>query len=169
MNRWHLLTPALIGALGLVIFGDEPGAKTEVVAAAPARTSSRAPAADPAGSAPVSLPRLVDRQSLFAVTGTRGRGSDLFAGRDWTPPPPASAQAEAAASEAPPFPFEYIGKKREAGAWSVFLAKDESTFVLKEDEVAEGAFKVVRIAPPELTVLYLPMNHTYKVSIGEAE
>ncbi|MEK8031540.1 hypothetical protein AACH06_11995 [Ideonella sp. DXS29W] len=160
----------MIGALGLVIFSDEPGAKTEVVAAAPARTSSRLPAADrPGTTAAVTLPRLLDRQSLFAAAGKRGAGSDLFAGRDWTPPPPAAAESEAAAPEAPPFPFEYIGKKREAGAWTVFLAKDESTFVLKEDEVAEQAFKVVKIAPPELTVLYLPMNHTYKISIGEAE
>jgi len=110
----------------------------------------------------------MDRKSLFPISNTPGVGSDLFAGRDWSPPPSAPA-AEASAPAEPTFPFEYIGKKREAGAWEVFLAKDESTFVLKEGQVAEQAYQVVRIAPPDLTMVYLPMNHTYTISIGEAE
>ncbi|WP_374565604.1 hypothetical protein [Ideonella sp.] len=167
MNRWHLLAPAFLGALALAVFGDKPGAEPEVVAAVPARSSHALPAA-PAASAPVVLGRLLDRKALFAASRAAGARSDLFAGHDWTPPAPAAATVDAG-PEAPAFPFEYIGKKREAGAWEVFLAKDESTFVLKEGQVAEQSYQVVSIAPPEMTVVYLPMNHTYKISIGEAE
>lgn len=167
MNRWYLLAPAFLGALALVLFSETPGAKTEVVSAVRGH-SSPATVAHSASGVAASLPRLMDRKSLFPVPNTPRVGGDLFAGRDWSPPPSAPA-AEASAPTAPPFPFEYIGKKREAGAWEVFLAKDESTFVLKEGQVAEQAYQVVRIAPPDLTVVYLPMNHTYTVAIGEAE
>jgi hypothetical protein len=168
MNRWYILAPAFLSALALVLFSDAPGATAEVVAAVQG-PASPAPAVRQAGSAPaVSLPRLLDRQSLFPASSTPDVRSDLFAGRDWSPPP-APAESAASEPEAPAFPFEYIGKKREAGAWEVFLAKDESTFVLKEGQVAEQVYQVVRIAPPNLTMVYLPMNHTYTVPIGEAE
>jgi hypothetical protein len=87
MNRWYILAPAFLSALALVLFSDAPGATAEVVSAVQG-PASPAPAVRQAGSAPaVSLPRLLDRQSLFPASSTPDVRSDLFAGRDWSPLP----------------------------------------------------------------------------------
>jgi hypothetical protein len=171
MNRWHVLIPALMASLALLVFGEQPVVSTEVVSAVPSRGALPAVEFGAVGKTDpdAALPRLLDRSSLYPPGKADSTRHDLFAGHTWAA---ATAQVDGgppAAIEAPSFPFTVLGKKLESGTWEVFLAKEEATMVLKEGQIAEQAYQVVKIAPPTMTVVYLPMNHTYSVSIGEAE
>ena len=68
---------------------------------------------------------------------------------------------------APPLPYAFIGKKHEADSWEVYLTRGEMTFVAREGEVLEGAYRVDKIQPPTLTVTYLPLGEVQTLAIGD--
>jgi hypothetical protein len=67
---------------------------------------------------------------------------------------------------APPLPFNYFGKAVQDGAWEVYLARGDKTYVVRNSTVIDGAYRVDRIAPPLLTVTYLPLNQVQQINIG---
>jgi hypothetical protein len=79
------------------------------------------------------------------------------------------APLPAPAPAAPVLPFTYIGKKLEAGVWEVFLARGEQSFVVREGAVIENTYRIDKIAPPNLSLTYLPLGHTQNLSIGASE
>ena len=173
---------ALAGAAGLVLFGDStPGADiVEPVArrgAGPAASPSAATAtrSNAGGKPVVAIARLVPRAQLVGDGGdvTFGAGEGVFLGQNWNPPPPAPTAAERAAANAPPpppvappLPFNYFGKAVQDGAWEVYLARGDKTYVVRNSTVIDGAYRIDRIAPPLLTVTYLPLNQVQQINIG---
>lgn len=86
---------------------------------------------------------------------------DLFAARRWTPEPsPMATQRPAAPAPPvlPPLPYTFIGKKLQDGRWEVYVTRGEQSLVLREGEVVDGQWRVDRIAPPQLSLTYLPLG-----------
>jgi hypothetical protein len=174
--RHALLALALTGAGLLAAFGDRTpdGAIAEPVerhAAAVVRTPAPAPApAAPAAKAPDApagqpILALVPRDTLIgdsdAAFGQGQNGAGPFAHQDWTPPPPPPPPT------APPLPFTFIGKSVGDGAWEVYLARGDRTYVVREKgAVIDGTYRVESIAPPVLTLTYLPLNQVQQLNIG---
>jgi len=186
--RHAILGLAFAGAALLAAFGDRTpdGAIAEPVerpaAAALVRTSVPAPvpvrsAAAKSGDAPAGQPilALVPRDVLIgdgdAAFGQGQNGAGPFAHQDWTPPPPPPPPPQPAPPPppptAPPLPFTFIGKSVGDGAWEVYLARGDRTYVVREKgAVIDGTYRVESIAPPVLTLTYLPLNQVQQLNIG---
>jgi hypothetical protein len=185
--RHILMGAALAGAAALVVFGDKSPSNTvaEAVdrrparapsAAAPATTVMAAPPSAAARPGETSILRLVPREELI---GDAGEGSfkskdGVFGGQSWNPPPPPPTAAELHPAPpppptAPPLPFQYLGKAAADGQWEVYLGRGEQTFVVHKGEQIEGVYRVDAIAPPTLTLTYLPMNQVQQLNIGVIE
>jgi len=188
--RHILLGVALAGAAALVLFGDKTPGNTVAEAvdrkparAVPAAASATAAAITPAAPAAaaarpgeVSILRLVPREELI---GDAGEGSfkskdGVFGGQSWNPPPPPPTAAELnppppPPPTAPPLPFQYLGKAAADGRWEVYLGRGEQTFVVHKGEQIDGTYRVDAIAPPTMTMTYLPMNQVQQLNIGVIE
>lgn len=182
MNPRHLaMGAALLVAAGLALFGDKtpdtgvaeaverkPARVTAAAAAAPAPSAQDKTAAK---AAPAIL-RLVPRATLIGQDDEAlGGSADVFGRRDWTPPPPPQAAQSVAPAPppppmAPPLPFTYLGKAAEGGRWEVFLAMGDKTYVVRDKMVIDGTYRVDAIAPPNLTLTYLPLNQVQQLNIG---
>jgi hypothetical protein len=190
--RHAILALALVGAGLLVAFGDrtpaggiaEP-AERPAARAVLARPPAPTPASAPTASTPVAPAKtadaapaqpvlaLVPRDVLIgdgdAAFGQGGAGP--FAHQDWTPPPPPPPPPQPAPPPppptAPPLPFTFIGKSVGNGAWEVYLARGDRTYVVREKGmVIDGTYRVESIAPPILTLTYLPLNQIQQLNIG---
>jgi hypothetical protein len=152
---------ALHGAVGAPV-GRVETAKPAAPATVPVAAPTGAPAPEPEIAA--LLPR-----------GQAGQASDLFPPQDWRAPPsvPAAAAPRRAAPSAPPvpvappLPFTVLGKKLEDGRWEVFLATRERTYVVRESDTIERAYRVESIAPPALVLTYLPLGERQTLAIGD--
>jgi hypothetical protein len=183
--RHILMGVALLGAAALVLFGDKAPNDTvaEAVERRPARTpaASEPPAAKSANAgkaAPgeVSILRLVPREELIGEVGEGSFKSKdgVFGGQNWNPPPPPPTAAELKPPPpppptAPPLPFQFLGKAAADGQWEVYLGRGEQTFVVKKGMQIDGMYRVDAIAPPTLTITYLPMNQVQQLNIGVIE
>jgi hypothetical protein len=188
--RHAILVLALVGAGLLAAFGDrtpaggiaEPAgraAERPAARAVPARVPAPA-AATPVVSATTAaaasaqpvlalLPRDVLIGDGDAAFGQGGTGP--FAHQDWTPPPPPPPPPQPAPPPPPPtapsLPFTFIGKSVGNGTWEVYLARGDRTYVVREKgAVIDGTYRVESIAPPVLTLTYLPLNQIQQLNIG---
>ncbi|VXB19737.1 hypothetical protein [Massilia sp. 9I] len=170
---------ALVVAAALVVFGDntpedvvaEPVERAAApVAVAPARTDSASAAKEKDKA--VAILRLVPREVLIGDSDDRFNqgGNGVFARQDWTPPPPPPPPAQPAPPppppSAPPLPFTFIGKSLQDGAWEIYLARGERTYLVRDDTVIDGTYRVDAIKPPVLTLTYLPLNQVQQLNIG---
>ena len=176
---------ALAGAAGLLVFGDntpstdiaEPVARADQTAGA--RTAAAAPTGSAGkdagdgkgGAAEPTILRLTPRAALVGDAGDASfaAGEGLFAGQNWNPPPPPPPPASNTPPPppmAPPVPFNYFGKAVADGQWEVYLARGDKTYVVRAKTVIDGAYRVERIAPPLMTVTYLPLNQVQQINIG---
>jgi hypothetical protein len=190
MKPRHLvLGAALAGAALLAIFGDRSpdGEIAEAVERAPgprpapslsaatadasatAAAVERAPASAGAGAARTAILALVPRATLIGDGDARFRQGEhgVFARHDWTPPPPPPQPAPPPPPpSAPPLPFTFIGKSLADGAWEIYLARGDRTYVVRDKTVIDGTYRVDAIAPPVLTLTYLPLNQVQQLNIG---
>jgi hypothetical protein len=180
--RHLMLGAALAGAALLAIFGDR-SPDSEVAEAVERAPGVRAPAPAPmpvsaavasarAASEPAGGPRilaLLPREALIGDSDEQFRQGDnpVFGHQDWTPPPPPPPPpAPAPPPSAPPLPFTFIGKSVADGAWEVYLARGDRTYVVRDQTVIDGTYRVDAIAPPVLTLTYLPLNQVQQLNIG---
>ena len=156
--RHILMGAALAIAAGLAAFGDKMPQEDVAEAVERPAQAARTPAAQrtsAALAASATILRLQPRADLIGDVG--GSGDDLFGSQDWTPPPPPMA---------PPLPFTFIGKSLQDGKWEVYLATGERTHIAVEGGTLDGAWRVERIAPPMMTLTYLPLNQVQQLNIG---
>ncbi|MGJ7917497.1 hypothetical protein ACI48D_18725 [Massilia sp. LXY-6] len=184
MKPRHLvLGAALTGAALLAVFGDRSpdGEVAEAVERAP---GPRPPPPAPAAAAPAptavtastgtgagrtTILALVPRETLIGDSDGNFRQGEhsVFGRQDWTPPPPPPAPAPPPPPpSAPPLPFTFIGKSLADGAWEVYLARGDRTYVVRDQAVIDGIYRVDAIAPPMLTLTYLPLNKVQQLNIG---
>jgi len=171
-QRWWLWLPLLAVAFWLAIFGDKAPAGAEI--SQPTRPRAAAPAvADAVAGTPTepTVVALLGRDALYPRSSPDADSSkprDPFSSRSWAPPPtPAAAPVAAPAPTAPPLPYAFIGKKFESGQWEVFLSRGEQSFVARPGQTLEGSYRVERIAPPSLTLTYLPLGQEQTLAIGD--
>ena len=69
---------------------------------------------------------------------------------------------------APPLPYKFAGKAHDGSGWKVFLARGENTYIVHAAMTLEGSYRVESIAPPVMTLTYLPLNQTQTLDIGPA-
>lgn len=177
--RHWVLAAALAVAAGLAAFGDKtPGTDVaEPAARAPANAHARERQVESPqkGSAPVIL-RLVPRDELIGEKEDRFKNGEagLFGPQNWTPPPPPPSSPPPSLAppppppppSAPPLPFTFIGKSVSASGWEVYLASGARTYLVREKSVIDGLYRVDSIAPPTLTLTYLPLNQVQQLNIG---
>jgi hypothetical protein len=188
MNKRVLALLAVALAIGVLLLVDRPQPDSGVVepveraARAPAAAAAVAPLTESAavrpavggkaGSAEPAILRLVPRAELVGGDDEAIGGDAVFGMQNWNPPQPAPpAQANVAPPPppppmAPPLPFTYLGKANEAGRWEVYLSQGEKTYVVKAKETIDGVYRVDAIAPPTLTLTYLPLNQVQTLNIG---
>lgn len=174
---------ALLAAGALVAFGDSTPESEVAEAVERAPAAAGAPVVTAAAPLPRSEPgagqrgepailRLAPRATLIGDDDEALGGSgDVFGRRDWNPPPPPQpAQAAAAPAppppSAPPLPFTYLGKAAAEGRWEVFLSRGDKTYIVRNQMVIDGMYRVDAIAPPNLTLTYLPLNQVQQLNIG---
>lgn len=171
--RRMVFAGGLISAALIAVFGDRssPGEVVLATRAGPAPASMRLPASaqsttsdvsNHVGVAPLGVLMLQDRTLPTAHTIEKPDAAP-FAVLSWAPPPPAPATPEK--PSAPPLPFTYLGKELEGDQWRIFLARENEVLIVKADDVIGGTYRIEKIAPPTVTVLYLPLNQTQQLSI----
>jgi len=177
MKPRHLaLGAALLIAAAFAIFGDKSPAG-DVVEAAPRNANKAATPATPARAvtattagksvADATVIALVPRERLMEQGAATG---SAFAVQNWTPPPPPPPKAPPPPPPvAPPLPFVYLGKALEHGAWDVFLARGNETLIVRKQMVIDGVYRVDAIAPPSMTLTYLPLKQVQQINIGVPE
>jgi len=181
MKPRHLLMgAALVGAAALVLFGDRTPSATvaEAVERKPARSAPDAGTVAVAKTTPAgpgAILRLVPRDELIGAVGEGSFKSKdgVFGGQSWNPPPPPpppeSRNQAPPPPTAPPLPFQFLGKAAADGQWEVYLGRGEQTFVVRKGTQIDGVYRVDNIAPPTLTMTYLPMNQVQQLHIGVIE
>lgn len=166
--RHVVLALGLAGSLALLGFGDSGAPFAPATVPMPGRAAPHA-----AHASPQQLPwvmRVLPRDELVGDVGVANDGA--FRRQSWNPPPrdeETQAPVEAPPPEAPALPFRYIGKALGAGGWEVYLAEGDAVHVARPDDVIGGAYRVTRIAPPSMTLLYLPLNLEQAIDIGASE
>jgi hypothetical protein len=109
------------------------------------------------------------------IGSTVGPVEALFGSHSWTPPPPPPPPAPRVVAApppkptAPPLPFTYIGKKLENGNWEAYLARGTETYIVHNKTVIDDTYRAELIAPPSLTITYLPLKQVQTLTIGDAE
>lgn len=174
MKPRHLvLGLALAATVALVVMGErapQDGVSQPVVrAAAPVRAGAPASVARKATPEQI-IARLVPRAELVGEPGeTFGEAGPMFLTQDWNPPPPKAPSAPPPPPpppSAPPLPFTFVGKAVQDGKWEVFLAQGEKTHIARANMVIDGIYRVDAIAPPVLTLTYLPLKQVQQLNIG---
>ncbi|AOE87544.1 secretion system X translation initiation factor [Pseudomonas sp. TCU-HL1] len=100
--------------------------------------------------------------------------ADLFASQSWyvaPPPPPAMAAAPPpppVRPTAPPLPFTFIGKLDDRQQLQVFLLRGEQVLVVREGDLIDKTYKVKRIDPERMTLVYLPLDIAQTLAVGSA-
>lgn len=182
MKPLHLVMGgALALAAWLGLFGDKR--PDSGIAEPVTRTVKVARAAATAGAVRTTSAgtptNLVDADAVLAVQpraellgGQSTTASALFGTHSWEPPPQKVVPQKALPPPrptAPVLPFTYLGKKAEDGAWEVYLARGEQTYIVREHALLEGVYRVETIKPPLLYLTYLPLKQMQTLSIGGAE
>ncbi|MFC0169611.1 hypothetical protein ACFFKC_16115 [Pseudoduganella danionis] len=176
-----LMALALAAAAALLIFGDsspDSGIAEAVQRSVPAATSeaasvpsAAAPERNAKAHADAAILRLIPRSTLVgeADEATFAAGAGIFQGQSWNPPapPPAAvSHAAPAAPTAPPVPFAVIGKALADGVWEVYLVRGDKTYVVRPQTIIDGSYRVEKIAPPAMSITYLPLNQVQQMNIG---
>ena len=180
-RTWWVLAPMFLLALWLALFGDKTPVLTLTQPKAPALKQAsvevRVPPSLKQDAATTSQPStvstlipLIPRSMLMPMDVRQAKSSrDLFTDRSWTPLASPAAPASAPAPMAPAVPFTYIGKRLEGSTWQVFLARADQTFVVSAGSTIDGLYRIDAVAPPTLSLTYLPLGHAQRMSIGEAK
>lgn len=165
---------ALAGAAALFIFGDNTpdSGVAEAVERAPVRSAQPAPvrAASIAPGAPEpSILRVQERAGMLGDDDGAQAGN-VFGTQDWNPPPAKlPPPAPPPPPTAPALPFTYLGKAVSDGALEVYLARSGTTYIVRDNMVIDGIYRVDAITPPTLTLTYLPLNQVQQINIGVLE
>ncbi|MDN2705335.1 hypothetical protein O0881_25410 [Janthinobacterium sp. SUN100] len=169
--RHWLMLAGVLGAGALLLFGERQPVADVAEAVERAVAPARHAAARPQAAQPAIL-ALLPRSEVAGEEGETFGGADgVFQSQNWNPPPKMAVTAAPPPPPpmAPPLPFVYLGKAAADGAWEVFLSRADKTYIVRANTVVDGAYKVVTIAPPVMTLTYLPLNQVQQLNIGVSE
>lgn len=155
-RRWLLLG----GALGVTLLlvwqspdEEEPGSVVQP------RRSAALPAAG--GAAPRLAPF-----ALAARAPAAEEYIDLFAPRETRAERQVATPVAPVAPMPPPLPFIYIGQMIEDGRSKVFLQEGSTLHAVTEGDLLGRSYKVLGIESNRINLVYLPLNMTQTISVG---
>ena len=165
-QRWAMLGGSL--AITLVLAG-WPGAGDEGSSAV-VEVVPRTRATVKQDSAPALLAMSIDD------TLPRGQSEedadkevrDIFARQSWYVPPPPPKPVPPPPPAPPPLPFSYLGKVIDGNQITVFVTQGDRNLAVKTGDVIDGIYRVETIAPPMMTLTYMPLNMQQSLEIGGA-
>ena len=62
-----------------------------------------------------------------------------------------------------------MGRMVEAERLTVFLVKGERVYLASEGDVIDDTYKLEKVEPGQLTLLYLPLNTVQTLAVGETQ
>ncbi|MFP3555506.1 hypothetical protein SB861_33050 [Paraburkholderia sp. SIMBA_049] len=173
MKRQHIVMAVLFVSCALVLTFTSHSQDDAIVEAAP-----HAPVT-PSTSASTTPRATHGTTGVVAIASVRVREDRSSSGTHLlfntlmlAPPLPSAAPAQAEVPplpSAPPMPFAYIGKQQSAGHWEVYLAHGDDTLIVHDQMLIDGDYRVDSIAPPNMTLVYLPLNLVQTLDIGNAD
>jgi hypothetical protein len=175
MKRQHIVMAVLFVSCALVLAFTNHSQDDAIVEAAP--HAPHAPAA-PSASASSVVSGARNAAGVVAIASINAReehaasAHPLFNTLMLAPPLPSAAPAQAEVPplpNVPPMPFTYIGKQQSAGHWEVYLARGDDTLIVRDQMLIDGDYRVDSIAPPNLTLVYLPLKLVQTLDIGNAD
>ncbi|MES2534456.1 MAG: hypothetical protein V4632_01155 [Pseudomonadota bacterium] len=169
-SRHLLMAIGLVAAGWLAFFGNNT--PDDGIAEPVMRTS--APTSRPAAAEKTKPePTILALRPRGTLISEPARTDALFANHSWAPPPPPPPPPPKPVPppppSAPPLPFTYLGKKIEDQQWEAYLARGEQTFIVRDQTVIDGTYRVDSIKPPILSLTYLPLNQVQTLTIGGTE
>jgi hypothetical protein len=161
-GNWKILGPALLITLGAAVWlgleGEDAAVTTvEAVGSGVATTS----AVTSSVSATLPAESRLGRAEITRVP------VEIF---DHSPPPATpekQADRRPPKPTVPPLPFIYAGKLRDENGISVFLVNRGKNLVIKAGDKIDNNWLVESITPPIMTFVYVPMNASLTLAIGE--
>lgn len=164
-QRWAVLGGGLVLTLVLAGWPDagDEGSGTVVEVAPRSRATVKHDAA------PVLLAISID--TLQRGTGEEGADKevkDIFTRQSWYVPPPPPKAGPPAPPAPPPLPFTYLGKVIDGAQVTVFVTQGDRNLAVKTGDVIDGIYRVDAIAPPMMTLTFLPLSMQQSLEIGGA-
>jgi hypothetical protein len=172
-NRRRLLWVLTISTAGLAAAAGYDASVEREERTAPGDERPKSAPARPAVAEQSSGQRSLLELERLQTARAQPPGAELFAVKSWLvpppPPPPAPPQAAPAPLKpsAPPLPFVYMGRMTEEDRVSVFLVKDERAYIVAEGDVIEGTYKLEKIEPRQVTLLYMPLNMSQTLALKD--
>ena len=183
--KWQhgVMAAGLIAGIWLAFFSDKtPDTDVAEAVVRPAAARSDRIAVAPAVAKTIgkkdrniAILALIPRSTLISVghVGLDGKklpgNSQIFATQSWVPPPPPPIDPKLLPPPppptAPPLRMTFLGKKFEDGVWEVYLAQGENSYVVRNQSVIEGTYRVDAISPTAVTLTYLPLNQVQRLNI----
>ncbi len=99
---------------------------------------------------------------------------DMFKSKSWyvAPPPPPKPKYVAPPPPppptAPPLPYKFTGSFQEPGQkLVVYLSRGDKLYSVSAGDILEGTYKIESINAGQLVILYLPLNISQNLRIGD--
>ena len=99
---------------------------------------------------------------------------NIFAGQSWAPPPPPLKIVEKPKEvsppppEAPPLPFQFLGRMIDDGKTAYFLQFRDRNLVMHIGDSIDKTYSLDGVNNGVLTFTYLPLNQKQTLVVGEA-
>jgi len=112
-------------------------------------------------------PRKMDAETDVA-------GGRLFASSQWaatTKPVAVNTEAEPPPlpPQAPPLPFRFLGRYKDAGQSVVFLQYNDQSLVVRQGDTLGEQYKVEKLDGTTLSLRYLPLNQMQSLDVGASQ
>lgn len=164
-RRRRLLGAALAVTVLTVLFAppaEEDDISAPVVRAGPAPATTGRSSAAEATHILAIRPRSDDDPATLLATRERPvAASPVVAAR------PVAVVEVPAAEQAPALPFQFIGRSEQAGVQSIFVSHGEQTLMLRPGDVIDKIWRVAAIEGNAVRFVYLPLDETKSLSLGD--
>jgi hypothetical protein len=170
MTRRHAAWMAIVlAAVALVVFAP-PGESV----VAPSRTELPSRSTDAPGRSTSA------HDNGLTILAIRPRERDVLQGANPFPAPPAPVPVrriekptplpapDTGPPQAPPLPFQVIGRFADDGREAVFLLYGEQALVARVGDTLTGTYQVESLSAGTLTLLYLPLQVRQTLAITQA-
>jgi len=118
-------------------------------------------------SLPAQILALRERSAYRVDPARSEREASIFGAANLAPAAPKpQAAAPAQAPQAPPLPYQYVGKKAEDGQWEVYLTLNDELRIARLNTVIDGKYRVDSLSPVAMGLTYLPLNRAQTLSLG---
>lgn len=166
-KRRQVLLIAVLVLTAAALAWDRSRGPAASLSKAVVRSNTNRQTAAPPDTAPSSVLAVVEIKSRSEY---RSKGADAFPPASPVTPSPATGMSPVLDAPptptAPPLPFTVVGKKFEAGAWEVYLAKGDQTYIATLGATVADDYRVNSIMPTQITLTYLPLNTKQTMPTG---